>query len=126
MVASLAVAAACTYVAVGAARLAASGFALSLAGVAGLIVAIGITADSFIVYFERIRDEVREGGRCGPAVEAGWARARRTILAADACRFLAAVVLYFSRSAASRLRLHPRPDHADRPRSSSSCSPSRW
>ncbi|SEE05498.1 protein translocase subunit SecD [Ruania alba] len=70
------------------------GYRLSLAGVAGLIVAIGITADSFIVYFERIRDEVREGRRLEDAVELGWARARRTILASDAVNLLAAVVLY--------------------------------
>ncbi|UFU01573.1 protein translocase subunit SecD [Ruania suaedae] len=70
------------------------GYRLSLAGVAGLIVAIGITADSFIVYFERIRDEVREGRRLEDAVELGWARARRTILASDAVNLLAAVILY--------------------------------
>ncbi|MDM7831269.1 protein translocase subunit SecD [Cellulomonas edaphi] len=70
------------------------GYRLSLPGVAGLIVAIGITADSFIVYFERIRDELREGRTLGAAVERGWSRARRTILASDAVNFLAAVVLY--------------------------------
>ena len=71
------------------------GYRLSLPGVAGLIVAIGITADSFIVYFERIRDELREGRVLGAAVERGWARARRTILASDTVNLLAAVVLYF-------------------------------
>jgi preprotein translocase subunit SecD len=70
------------------------GFRLSLPGVAGLIVAIGITADSFIVYFERIRDEAREGRPLRTAVEAAWIRARRTILASDTVSFLAAVVLY--------------------------------
>jgi len=70
------------------------GFRLSLAGIAGLIVAIGITADSFVVYFERIRDEVRDGRTLRVAVETGWVRARRTILAADFVSFLAAVVLY--------------------------------
>ena len=70
------------------------GYRLSLPGVAGLIVAIGITADSFIVYFERIRDELREGRVLGGAVERGWDRARRTILASDAVNFLAAAVLY--------------------------------
>ena len=70
------------------------GFRLSLAGVAGLIVAIGITADSFIVYFERLRDEVRDGKSLRVAVETGWVRARRTILAADFVSFLAAVILY--------------------------------
>ncbi|MFN8156742.1 MAG: protein translocase subunit SecD [Candidatus Nanopelagicales bacterium] len=71
------------------------GFTLSLAGVAGAIVAIGITADSFVVYFERIRDEIREGRSLRAAGDAGWVRARRTILAADFVSFLAAVVLYF-------------------------------
>jgi len=71
------------------------GYRLSLAGVAGLIVAIGITADSFIVYFERIRDELRDGRTLNSAVEKGWQRARRTILASDAVNFVAAIVLYF-------------------------------
>lgn len=70
------------------------GYRLSLAGVAGLIVAIGITADSFIVYFERVKDELREGRSLQAAVEHGWKRARRTILASDAVSFLAALVLY--------------------------------
>lgn len=70
------------------------GFRLTMAGVTGLIVAIGVTADSFIVYFERIRDEVREGRPLVAAVETGWKRARRTILAADAVNFMAALVLY--------------------------------
>jgi preprotein translocase subunit SecD len=71
------------------------GYRLSLPGVTGLIVAIGITADSFIVFFERIRDELREGRTLVAAIEKGWERARRTILASDAVNFLAAVVLYF-------------------------------
>ena len=72
------------------------GFALSLAGIAGLIVAIGITADSFVVFFERLRDEVREGGRSlRAAVEHGWTRARRTILVSDTVSFLAAALLYY-------------------------------
>lgn len=70
------------------------GYRLSLAGVAGLIVAIGITADSFIVYFERIRDELRDGRVLVSAVEMGWKRAVRTIFASDAVNFLAAVVLF--------------------------------
>ncbi|MDQ1512319.1 MAG: preprotein translocase subunit SecD, partial [Microbacteriaceae bacterium] len=70
------------------------GYRLSLAGVAGLIVSIGITADSFIVYFERIRDELREGKALVGAVEAGWRRAIRTVLASDGVNFLAAAVLY--------------------------------
>jgi preprotein translocase subunit SecD len=69
-------------------------FRLSLAGVAGLIVAIGFTADSFIVYFERIRDELRDGKGLASAVEAGWRRAKRTIYAAKAVNLLSAVVLY--------------------------------
>ena len=71
------------------------GFTLTLAGVTGAIVAIGITADSFIVYFERIRDEIRDGRNVRAAVDAGWIRARRTILAADFVTGLSAVVLYF-------------------------------
>ena len=70
------------------------GYTLSLAGVAGLIVAIGITADSFVVYFERLRDEVREGRSLRAAVERGWQRARRTILVSDTVSFLAALLLY--------------------------------
>jgi preprotein translocase subunit SecD len=70
------------------------GYHLSLAGVAGLIVAIGITADSFIVYFERVRDELRDGRNLGSAVESGWKRAVRTILVSDAVSLLAAVVLF--------------------------------
>ena len=69
-------------------------FRLSLAGVAGLIVAIGITADSFIVYFERIRDGLRDGRMLQSAVQHGWTRAFRTIVASDAVNFLAAAVLY--------------------------------
>lgn len=69
-------------------------FTLTLAGVAGLIVAIGITADSFIVYFERIRDEVREGRSLRASLESGWVRARRTIIAADCISLIAAVVLW--------------------------------
>lgn len=69
-------------------------YRLSLAGVAGLIVAIGFTADSFIVYFERIRDELRDGRGLESAVEAGWGRARRTIYASKATNLLAAIVLY--------------------------------
>jgi len=71
------------------------GFTLSLAGIAGAIVAIGITADSFVVYFERLRDELREGKRLRSAVDLGWIRARRTILAADFVSILAAAILYF-------------------------------
>jgi preprotein translocase subunit SecD len=69
-------------------------FTMSLSAIAGLVVAIGITADSFIVYFERLRDEVRDGKALRPAVEAGWKRARRTILVSDTVSFLAAVLLY--------------------------------
>jgi preprotein translocase subunit SecD len=71
------------------------GLTLTLAGVAGAIVAIGITADSFIVYFERIRDEIREGRSLRQACDTGWVRARRTLLAADFVSLLAAIVLYF-------------------------------
>jgi preprotein translocase subunit SecD len=71
------------------------GFTLTLAGIAGAIVAIGVTADSFIVYFERVRDEMREGRSLRTAVETGWVRARRTILIADFVSLIAAVLLYF-------------------------------
>ncbi len=70
------------------------GYRLSMAGIAGLIVAIGFTVDSFIVYFERIRDELRDGRGLESAVEAGWKRARRTIYSAKGINLLAAVVLY--------------------------------
>lgn len=70
------------------------GYRLSLAGVAGLIISIGVIADSFIVYFERIRDELRDGRRLDGAVEAGWKRAFRTILISDVINFIAAVVLF--------------------------------
>jgi preprotein translocase subunit SecD len=70
------------------------GYRLSLAGVTGLIVAIGITADSFIVYFERIRDELRDGRILESSVESGWKRAIRTIIASDTVNFLAAITLF--------------------------------
>nr|WP_298569585.1 protein translocase subunit SecD [uncultured Streptomyces sp.] len=70
------------------------GFALNLPAVCGAIVAIGITADSFIVFFERVRDEIREGRTLRPAVERAWPRARRTILVSDFVSFLAAAVLF--------------------------------
>jgi preprotein translocase subunit SecD len=93
VVSSLLVAAAATYALVLLLSETAN-FTLTLPGIAGLIVAVGITADSFIVYFERIRDEMREGRSMRVAVEAGWVRARATCLAADAVSLLAAVVLY--------------------------------
>ncbi|MBP1158514.1 preprotein translocase subunit SecD [Rhodococcus sp. PvR044] len=70
------------------------GFTLDLAGIAGLIIGIGMTADSFVVYFERIKDEIREGRSFRSAVPRGWARARRTILSGNAVSFIAAAVLY--------------------------------
>ncbi|QDP96777.1 protein translocase subunit SecD [Microlunatus elymi] len=93
VVASLTVAFATTYAMV--VLLGASvGFALSLAGIAGAIVAIGITADSFVIYFARIRDEVGEGRGIRTAVETGWRRARQTILVADAVSLLSALILF--------------------------------
>jgi preprotein translocase subunit SecD len=71
------------------------GFALSLAGIAGFIVAVGITADSFVVFFERLKDEIKEGRTPRSAVDRAWVRARRTILSADTVSFLAAIILYF-------------------------------
>ena len=71
------------------------GFTLSLAGIAGFIVAVGITADSFVVFFERLKDEVHEGRSVRVAVPRAWVRARRTILSADTVSFLAAAILYY-------------------------------
>ncbi|OLL15823.1 protein translocase subunit SecD [Actinomyces oris] len=93
-VASLVVAAAGTYLVI-AALSATMGYRLSLAGVAGLIISIGITVDSFIIYFERIRDEVRQGRTLRTAIDEGWKHARRTILISDAVNLVAAIVLYF-------------------------------
>ncbi|MEE2056282.1 protein translocase subunit SecD [Rhodococcus artemisiae] len=70
------------------------GYTLDLAGIAGLIIGIGMTADSFVVFFERIKDEIREGRSFRSAVPRGWARARRTILSGNAVSFIAAAVLY--------------------------------
>ena len=70
------------------------GYRLSLAGVAGIIIGIGMAADSFIVYFERVRDELRSGRQLLSAVEVGWDRAKRTIWASKAVNMLAAVILY--------------------------------
>ncbi len=75
------------------------GFTLDLAGIAGFIVALGITADSFVVFFERIKDEVHEGRSMRVAVPRAWIRARRTILSADTVSFLAAAILYYFASA---------------------------
>jgi len=93
-IASLVVAGALTYLAIAILGWT-ENYRLSLAGVAGIIVAIGQTADSFIVYFERIRDELREGRGLVSAVENGWKRAKRTVLASKAVNLLAALVLYF-------------------------------
>ncbi|HET9778864.1 MAG TPA: protein translocase subunit SecD [Propionibacteriaceae bacterium] len=93
VVASLGIAAILTYACV--VLLGSSvGFALNLPGIAGIIVAIGITADSFVIFFERIRDEVREGRSLRTAVETGWRRARQTILIADTVSLLSALVLF--------------------------------
>ncbi|MGI8698008.1 MAG: protein translocase subunit SecD [Mycobacteriales bacterium] len=77
-------------------------YTLTLAGIAGFIVAVGITADSFVVYFERVRDEVRDGRSMRSGVERGWVRARRTILSADTVSLLAAAILYFLTTAGVR------------------------
>ncbi len=92
-VASLVIAAVLTYLVI-AIMSWRQGYRLSLAGVAGLIVAIGLTVDSFIVYFERIRDELRDGRSLEGAVEAGWKRALRTILAAKSINLISAIVLF--------------------------------
>jgi preprotein translocase subunit SecD len=93
VVASLAIAAVITYACI--VLLGGSvGFALNLPGIAGAIVAIGVTADSFVIYFERIRDEVRDGRSLRTAVETGWRRARQTVLIADAVSLLSALILF--------------------------------
>ncbi|HWR84425.1 MAG TPA: protein translocase subunit SecD [Rhodoglobus sp.] len=92
-IASLVVAAVLTYLVIGIMSWR-QGYRLSLAGVAGLIVAIGLTADSFIVYFERVRDELRDGRSLEGAVEAGWKRALRTVLAAKSINLISAIVLF--------------------------------
>ena len=71
------------------------GFAMNLPGIAGAIVAIGVTADSFIVYFERIRDEIRDGHSLAHSIQSGWTKARGTVVMADAVQLLSAVVLFF-------------------------------
>lgn len=71
-----------------------AGFTLTLPGIAGFIIAVGITADSFVIYFERIRDEMRDGKSMRVAVETGWARARVTRFAANTVNLLAALILY--------------------------------
>ena len=71
------------------------GFTLTLAGIAGFIVAVGITADSFVVFFERIKDEVHEGRSARTAIPRAWTRSKRTILSADTVSFLAAATLYY-------------------------------
>ncbi|WP_126383869.1 protein translocase subunit SecD [Actinomyces howellii] len=93
-VASLVIAAATTYLAIALLSWT-MGYRLSLAGVAGLIIAIGITVDSFIIYFERVRDEVRLGRTLVVAVDEGWKHARQTIIVSDAVNLVAAVVLYY-------------------------------
>jgi preprotein translocase subunit SecD len=70
------------------------GFTLDLAGVAGFIIGIGMTADSFVVYFERIKDEMREGRSFRSAVPRGWASARRTVWTGNAVSLIAAIVIY--------------------------------
>ncbi len=94
VLASLAVAAAVTY---GMVLLLSetAGFTLTLPGIAGLIIGVGVTADSFVIFFERIRDEMREGKSMRVAVETGWARARKTRIAANVVSLLSAGVLYF-------------------------------
>jgi preprotein translocase subunit SecD len=70
------------------------GFTLTLAGIAGFIVSLGVAADSFVIYFERLKDEIRDGRSPRSAVPRAWARARRTIISANTISILAAVVLY--------------------------------
>jgi preprotein translocase subunit SecD len=72
------------------------GYALTLAGVAGLVISLGVTADSYIVFFERLKDEVRHGKSPRAAVQPAFKRAYRTIVAADIVTALAAIVLYIT------------------------------
>ncbi|MEA2717604.1 MAG: preprotein translocase subunit SecD [Actinomycetota bacterium] len=71
-----------------------SGLSLTLAGCTGIIVSVGVTVDSYVVYFERLKDEIRSGKTIRSSVDRGFSRAYRTILAADAASFIGAVVLY--------------------------------
>ena len=90
------------------------GFTLTLAGIAGFIVSLGVAADSFVIYFERLKDEIREGRSPRSAVPRAWVRARRTIISANAITIMAAVVLYIvSVGAVQGLRVRAGPgDHA--------------
>ncbi|WP_412740814.1 protein translocase subunit SecD [Krasilnikovia sp. MM14-A1259] len=72
----------------------ATGFTLTLAGIAGFIVSLGVAADSFVIYFERLKDEIHEGRSPRSAVPRAWVRARRTIISANTITIMAAVVLY--------------------------------
>jgi len=94
VLASLVMAAGLTYMLIVLLGVSGLGMALSLPGLAGAFVAIGVTADSFIIYFERVRDEAREGRSIRTAVETGWDKARRTIVVADAVSLLSAVILF--------------------------------
>jgi preprotein translocase subunit SecD len=70
------------------------GFTLTLAGIAGLIVAIGISADTYVVFFERLKDEVRDGKTLRTSVDRGWQRSFHTLVSANAVSFAAALILY--------------------------------
>jgi preprotein translocase subunit SecD len=69
--------------------------ALTISGVVGIIVSVGVTVDSYVVYFERLKDEIRSGKTVRSSVDRGFARAYRTILAADAVSFIGAALLYW-------------------------------
>jgi preprotein translocase subunit SecD len=71
-----------------------SSLALTLSGIVGVIVSIGITVDSYVVYFERLKDEVRQGRTVRASVERGFTRAFKTVLTADLVSFMAALILY--------------------------------
>jgi preprotein translocase subunit SecD len=72
-----------------------AGLTLTLAGIAGIIVSVGVTCDSYIVAFERLKDEIRSGKSMRAAVDRGLSRAFRTILVADFVTGAAAVILFF-------------------------------
>ena len=71
-----------------------SSLALTLSGITGVIVSIGITVDSYVVYFERLKDEVRQGRTVRASVDRGFTRAFKTVLTADLVSFMAALILY--------------------------------
>ncbi|WCZ34687.1 MULTISPECIES: protein translocase subunit SecD [Corynebacterium] len=71
------------------------GYSLDLSGIAGLVIGIGATADSFIVIYERIKDEVRKGKTFRSATASGWQRAKDTVITGNMVTLIGAVIIYF-------------------------------